>query len=36
MPTLGLFIGGELVTTVVGGRPGYAVMQALEPHLVPA
>src|SRR4051812_14531849 len=33
MPTLGLFIGGELVTTVVGGRPGYAVMQALEPFL---
>ena len=33
MPTLGLFIGGELVTTVVGGRPGYAVMQALEPYL---
>jgi thioredoxin 1 len=33
MPTLGLFIGGELVATVVGGRPGWAVMQALEPHL---
>jgi thioredoxin 1 len=33
MPTLGLFVGGELVTTVVGGRPGYAVMQALEPFL---
>jgi thioredoxin 1 len=33
MPTLGLFVRGELVTTVVGGRPGYAVMQALEPYL---
>ena len=33
MPTLGLFVGGELVTTVVGGRPGWAVMQALEPFL---
>jgi thioredoxin 1 len=37
MPTLALFIGGELVTTVVGARPQAALMAALEPYLpVPA
>ena len=37
MPTMGLFVGGELVTTLVGGRPGWAIMEALAPHLpVPA
>jgi thioredoxin 1 len=33
MPTLALFRGGELVTTVVGARPQAALMAALEPHL---
>ena len=33
MPTLGLFVRGELVTTVVGARPQAMIMQALEPHL---
>ncbi|MGY1815562.1 thioredoxin family protein [Blastococcus sp. SYSU D00820] len=37
MPTMGLFVRGELVTTLVGGRPGWAIMEALEPYLaVPA
>ena len=33
MPTLGLFIGGELVTTLVGARPQAAILKALEPYL---
>jgi thioredoxin 1 len=33
MPTLALFVRGELVTTVVGARPQAALMAALEPHL---
>ncbi|MGY1601868.1 thioredoxin [Geodermatophilus sp. SYSU D00815] len=33
MPTLALFVKGELVTTVVGARPQAALMAALEPHL---
>ena len=33
MPTLALFVGGDLVTTVVGARPQAAVMAALEPYL---
>ena len=33
MPTLALFVGGELVTTVVGARPQAAILKALEPHL---
>lgn len=33
MPTLALFVRGELVTTIVGARPQAAVMAALEPHL---
>jgi thioredoxin 1 len=33
MPTMGLFVGGELVETLVGGRPGWAIMEALAPHL---
>ena len=37
MPTMGLFVGGALVETPVGGRPGWAIMEALAPHLpVPA
>src|SRR3954453_2574642 len=33
MPTLGLFIGGELVTSLVGARPQPAILKALEPYL---
>ena len=33
MPTLALFKGGQIVTTVVGARPQAMIMQALEPHL---
>src|SRR3569833_650480 len=33
MPTLGLFIGGELVTTLVGARPQASILKALEPYL---
>ena len=33
MPTLGLFIGGALVTTLVGARPQAAILKALEPYL---
>src|SRR3954471_22008193 len=33
MPTLGLFLGGRLVTTLVGARPQAAILHALEPHL---
>jgi thioredoxin 1 len=36
MPTLALFVRGEVVTTVVGARPQAMVMQALEPHLAAA
>jgi thioredoxin 1 len=33
MPTMGLFVRGELVETLVGGRPGWAIMEALAKHL---
>ena len=36
MPTLALFVRGEVVTTVVGARPQAMVMQALEPYLAAA
>jgi len=36
MPTLALFIGGEVVTTIVGARPQVMIMKALEPYLSPA
>ncbi|MGY1741493.1 MULTISPECIES: thioredoxin family protein [unclassified Blastococcus] len=37
LPTMGLFVRGELVTTLVGGRPGWAIVEALAPYLpVPA
>jgi thioredoxin 1 len=36
MPTLALFVGGEVVTTVVGARPQAMIMQALEPYLAAA
>ncbi|MGY1617899.1 thioredoxin family protein [Geodermatophilus sp. SYSU D00691] len=33
MPTLALFVRGQMVTTMVGGRPGWSIMQEIEPHL---
>lgn len=33
MPTLALFVGGEIVVRMVGARPRSAVMRELEPHL---
>jgi thioredoxin 1 len=33
MPTLALFVRGELVTTVVGAQPQVMIMKALEPYL---
>ena len=36
MPTLALFVGGEIVTTVVGARPHAMIMKELEPHLASA
>ena len=33
MPTLALFVGGEVVSTVVGARPQAVIMRELEPHL---
>ena len=35
MPTLALFINGELVTQLIGARPRTVIMKALEPHLQP-
>jgi thioredoxin 1 len=36
MPTLALFVSGEMVAQLVGARPRTAIMQQLEPHLQPA
>ena len=36
MPTLALFVRGELVTTVVGAQPQQTIMKALEPYLAAA
>ena len=33
MPTLALFVNGELVTQLIGARPRTMIMRALEPHL---
>jgi thioredoxin len=33
MPTLALFVGGEIVVRMVGARPRTAIMRELEPHL---
>jgi thioredoxin 1 len=33
MPTLALFVAGEVVTTVVGARPQAMIMKTLEPYL---
>ena len=36
MPTLALFVAGEMVTQLVGAKPHNAIMRELEPHLQPA
>ena len=36
MPTLALFVDGEVVTTLVGARPQAMIMKALEPYLTAA
>ena len=33
MPTLALFVRGELVTTIVGAQPQATIMKALDPYL---
>jgi thioredoxin 1 len=33
MPTLALFVGGAVVSQVVGARPRAAIVRELEPHL---
>ncbi|MDT7716215.1 MAG: thioredoxin 1 [Pseudonocardiales bacterium] len=33
MPTLALFVAGEVVARFVGARPRTAIMRELEPHL---
>jgi thioredoxin 1 len=36
MPTLALFVGGEVVSQTVGARPRAAILREIEPHLVGA
>jgi thioredoxin 1 len=36
MPTLALFVGGEVVTQVTGARPKAAILRHIEPFLAPA
>jgi thioredoxin 1 len=36
MPTLALFVGGEVVSQTVGARPRAAIMREIEPHLAAA
>jgi thioredoxin 1 len=36
MPTLALFVAGEVVAQFVGAKPRTAIMRELEPHLQPA
>jgi thioredoxin 1 len=33
MPTLNLYLGGQVATQVVGARPKAAIMRAIEAHL---
>ncbi len=33
MPTLALFVNGEIVSRVTGARPRPAIMREIEPHL---
>ncbi|MGY1803082.1 thioredoxin family protein [Blastococcus sp. SYSU D00922] len=36
MPTMALFVGGEVVTTLTGARPQAVILKAVEPHLAAA
>ena len=36
MPTLALFVDGEIVVRIVGAKPRSAIMRDLEPHLAPS
>jgi thioredoxin 1 len=36
MPTLALFVHGEIVARIIGARPRAAIMRELDPHLAPA
>lgn len=36
MPTLALFVGGEILTTIIGAVPRATIMRELEPHLLAA
>ncbi|MEV0649681.1 thioredoxin domain-containing protein [Phytomonospora sp. NPDC050363] len=36
MPTMALFVGGEIVARVMGIRPRGALLRELEPHLAAA
>jgi thioredoxin 1 len=33
LPTLALFVGGEVVSQTVGARPRSAILKEIEPHL---
>jgi thioredoxin 1 len=35
MPTLALFVNGEIVAQLVGAKPRTMIMRELEPHLTP-
>jgi thioredoxin 1 len=36
MPTLALFVDGQVVAQSVGAKPRVAIMRQLEPHLAPS
>jgi len=36
MPTLALYVRGEIVARIVGARPRTAILRELEPHLAVA
>lgn len=33
MPTLALFVGGEILTSIIGAVPRATILRELEPHL---
>ncbi|WP_116452194.1 thioredoxin family protein [Blastococcus litoris] len=36
MPTMALFVDGEVVTTLTGARPQAVILKTVEPHLAAA
>ncbi len=36
MPTMALFVKGQIVAQIVGARSGRLILKELEPHLAPA